>query len=146
MTNTDWSALVPETHRNWVTWVFFLLSVAAAIGSFLDAGRYMGWISVGSIGSIDFFIEDAQWLGAVFAGLIGVLWVIVAGWMWSSDTRGWMFVVILAALNLFFLLLSLLGATSLENIWPELLISGGVLILAFLPTTKANFGADEAQY
>ncbi len=75
-----------------------------------------------------------------------MLWVIVAGWIWSGDTRGWMFVVILAALNIFLLLLSLLGSTSLENIWPELVISGLLLVLAFLPGTKAVFGADQPTY
>ncbi len=48
--STNWTAPVPETHRNWVSWIFFFLAVAAAIASFLDAARYMGWISVASIG------------------------------------------------------------------------------------------------
>jgi hypothetical protein len=146
MTNTDWTAPVPETHRNLVTWVFFFLAVAAAISSFLDAGRYMGWVSVGSIGDIDFFISGAQWLGAGFAVLLGVLWVVVAGWIWSNDTRGWMFVVILATLNLFLLVLSLFGSTTWENIWPALLINGVVLVLAFLPGTQRAFGADDPKY
>ena len=146
MTNTDWSAPVPETHRNWVTWVFFFLAVAGAISAFLDAARYMGWVSVGSIGEIDFFLEGAQWLGAGFAVLLGILWVIVAGWIWSQDTRGWMFVVILAVLNLFLLVLSLFGSTSWDNIWPGLLINGVVLVLAFLPGTQKAFGADPEKY
>ena len=144
--STNWSAPVPATHRNWVTWIFFFLAIAAAIGSFLDAARYMGWISVASIGEIDFFVQNAQWLGALWAGLIGVLWVVVAGWIWSNDTRGWMFVVILAALNIFLLLLSLLGSTTFGNIWPALLINAAVLVLAFLPGTKAAFGADQPTY
>ena len=69
----DWSAPVPETHRNWATWVLFFLAIFAAVASFLDAARYMGWIAVESVGDIDFFVEDAQWLGAIFAGLIGVV-------------------------------------------------------------------------
>jgi hypothetical protein len=144
--STDWTAPVPETHRSWVTWIFFFLAVAAAIGSFLDAARYMGWITVGSIGDIDFFIKDTQWLGAIFAGFLGVLWIVVAGWIWSNDTRGWMFVVILATLNLFLLVLALFGSTTWGNIWPALLINGAVLVLAFLPGTQRAFGADESQY
>ena len=143
---TDWSAPVPETHRNWVTWILFFLAIFAAIAAFLDAARYMGWISVASVGELEFFLEDANWLGAVFSGLIGVIWIAVAGWIWSQDTRGWMFVVILASLNLFFILLSLIGSATLENIWPALVINGGVLILAFLPTTKQAFGADTEAY
>ena len=138
----DWSAPVPETHRNWATWVLFFLTIFAAIASFLDAARYMGWIAVDSVGDIDFFIDDAQWLGAIFAGLIGLIWIAVAGWICSEDTRGWMFVVILAAFNLFFILISLIGSTTFENIWPQLVINGGVLVIAFLPTTQAAFGAD----
>jgi len=53
-----------------------------------------------------------------------------------------MFVVIVATLNLFLLLLSLFGSTTWENIWPALLINGSVLVLAFLPGTQAAFGAD----
>lgn len=139
---TDWSAPVPETHRNWVTWVFFILAVAAAMAAFLDAARYMGWISVESIGDIEFFVIGTQWLGAAFSALIGLVWIAVAGWIWSQDTRGWMFVVILSTLNLFFILLSLFGSTTLENIWPALVINGGVLVLAFLPGTQRAFGAD----
>lgn len=143
---TDWSAPVPETHRNWVTWIFFFLAVFAAIASFLDAARYMGWISYAAIGPLEFFLDDVDWLGAIFAGLIGVIWIVVAGWIWSQDTRGWMFVVILATLNLFLILLSLFGTATLENIWPALVINGGVLILAFLPGTKRAFGADPEVY
>jgi hypothetical protein len=143
---TSWSAPVPETHRNWVIWVFFFLAVFAAIGAFLDAARYMGWISVGSIGSIDFFLEDANWLGGFFAGLLGFIWIAIAGWLWSSDPRGWMFVVILASLNLFFVLINLIGSATFENIWPSLAINGAILILAFLPGTKKAFGVDEQTY
>ena len=137
---TDWS--VPETHRNWVTWILFFLAVFAAISSFLDAARYMGWLSIASIGPIEFFVEDAQWIGAIAAGLIGVIWIVVAGWLWSQDPRGWIFVVVLAGLNVVFILLSLLGDTALENIWPALVINIAIIGLAFLPTTRQAFGTD----
>lgn len=143
---TQWSAPVPETHRNWVTWILFFLSVFAAIAAFLDAARYMGWISYAALGPLEFFIEDTQWLGAIFAVLLGVVWIVVAGWLWSQDTRGWMFVVIIAALNLFFVALSLFGTATFENIWPAVLINGLVLLLAFLPSTRTAFGADPDQY
>ncbi len=143
---TNWSAPVPETHRNWVTWLFFILAVLAAIGAFLDAARYMGWVSVTSIGPLDFFLEDANWLGAAFAVLLGVIWVVVAGWMWSTDPRGWMFVVIISALNLLFILLNLIGSATFENIWPALVVNGLILILAFIPGTRRAFGVDQQTY
>lgn len=143
---TQWSAPVPETHRNWVTWIFFFLAVFAAMAAFLDAARYMGWVSYAAIGPLQFFLEDANWLGAVFAVLFGLVWIVVAGWIWSQDTRGWMFVVIIAALNLFFLLLELLGSATFENIWPAVVINVLVLVLAFLPGTQRAFGADPDRY
>ena len=143
---TNWSAPVPETHRNWVTWVFFILAVIAAIGAFLDAGRYMGWISVAEIGPLEFFLTDANWVGAAFAVLLGVIWIVVAGWLWSTDPRGWMFVVIIAAINLAFALFNLLGTATLENIWPQVVVNGLILVLAFIPGTKKAFGVDEQTY
>ena len=143
---TQWSAPIPETHRNWVTWIFFFLAIFAAIAAFLDAARYMGWISYPAIGPLEFFIQDTNWLGAIFAGLVGVIWIVVAGWIWSQDTRGWMFLVIIAALNLFFVLLELFGTATFENIWPAVVINALVLVLAFLPGTQKAFGADPDRY
>jgi hypothetical protein len=127
--------------RNWVVWLFLILAVLAAIGAFVDALRYLGVISIAQLGDLKFFLEDANWLGAILSGLVGVLWIVVARWLWTLNPQGWMFVIVLAGLNIVLLVLAMLGNTTLQAVLPALIVCVVILLLAFLPGTKRAFGA-----
>lgn len=129
--------------KNWATYVLFALAVIAGILAFIDAGRYMGWLSftttIPGFGELSFVLPDARWFAALMAGLLGVIWFIVAYWLWTLNPSGLMFMRIIAVVNLIFLGLSLLGRTSFSDIiWPAL-INILILILSFLDSTKQAF-------
>lgn len=132
-----------ERHRNWAVYILVILAVIAGILAFLDAARYMGWLpisqTVPGLGEIKFVVPNAQWFAALMSALVGIIWFVVAWWLWTLNPSGWLFVVIIAIFNLILLFLALLGATTFSQILPALLVNGIALILALLPGTKAAF-------
>lgn len=125
--------------RNWAVWVLAALAVLAGIVNLLDALRYMGWLPVASLGNLNFFLPEANWIGALLAAGVGIIWFAVAGWLYNLNPEGWLFVVIIAVINLI-----LLGLAWISSSWTA--VSLGVfinliaLILAILPGTRAAFG------
>jgi len=120
-----------------------ILAVIAGINAFLDAARYMGWLPFlvnTPLGEIKFAVPQAQWLGAILAAIVGVIWFAVARQLWNLDPRGWLFIVVIAIFNLILLFLAVLGQTTFASVLPGILLSGAALIIALLPNTKAAFG------
>jgi len=132
-----------ERHRNWAVYLLVILAVIAGILAFVDAARYMGWLpvtqTVPGLGEIQFVVPNAQWFAALMSALVGIIWFVVAWWLWTLNPSGWLFVVIIAIFNLILLFLALLGQTTFSQILPALLVNGIALILALLPGTKAAF-------
>mgnify|MGYP000958447632 FL=1 len=64
----------------------------------------------------------------------------VAGWLWNLNPSGWLFMVVIAVINLIFLLFAIFGQTTMQAVALPALLNILVLILAFLPGTKAAFG------
>ncbi len=116
-----------------------LLAVVAGILSLIDAARYMGWLSIGSIGGMKFFLPNAQWLAAIMAAIVGLIFFMVASWLWKLNPSGWLFVVVLTVLNLIFLFLAILGKTTISDVLLQLVINAVALILALWPSTKQAF-------
>jgi hypothetical protein len=79
-------------------------------------------------------------IGAMFWGFIFLIWLAVFQMLMTMHPSGWMFCVILSALNLLFDFLAVLGGTSWEAMAPALLLNGIVLIYCLLPGTKKAFG------
>lgn len=134
--------------KNWATYILFGLAVIAGILAFIDAGRYMGWLSftttIPGFGELSFVLPDARWFAALMAALLGLIWFIVAYWLWTLNPSGLMFMRIIAVVNLIFLGLSLLGRTSFSDIiWP-VLVNILILILSFLDSTKKAFTPTKA--
>jgi hypothetical protein len=117
-----------------------LLAILAALGA-LQALVYtlqMLHILPYYIGPVAFW--DFSLLGAIFWGFIFLIWLAVIQMLLTMHPSGWLFLVIVAGLDLLFALLSVLGASSWEAMAPTILISGIVLIYCLLPGTKAAFG------
>jgi predicted flap endonuclease-1-like 5' DNA nuclease len=132
-----------ERHRNWAVYILVLLAIIAGILAFLDAARYMGWLpiteTVPGLGEINFVVPNAQWFAALMSAIVGIIWFVVAWWLWTLNPSGWLFVIIIAIFNIILLLLAVLGKTTFNQILPALLVNGLALILALLPGTKAAF-------
>lgn len=124
-------------------WILIVLAVIAGILALLDAARYMGWLPVSIttlLGEIKFVLPSANWFGALLSALVGVIWFVVAGWLYNLNPSGWMFMVVMAIFNLILLVLAILGQTTFTAVLVQVLVNALVLILAFLPGTRAAFG------
>jgi hypothetical protein len=129
--------------RNWAVYVLVIIAVIAGILALLDAARYMGWlpITIPILGQeVSFVLPNAQWLAAILSATVGVIWLVVAWWLWTLNPSGWLFVIVIAIFNLILLLLAVLGQTTLSAVALQVLVSVVALVLALLPGTKAAFG------
>jgi predicted flap endonuclease-1-like 5' DNA nuclease len=121
--------------------VIILAALAAIAGilSLLDAMRYMGWLPFTLGNGLKFVVPQAQWFAALMAAIVGVIWLVVAWWLWTLNPSGWLFVVVIAIINLIFLFLAILGKTTVSDVILQILVNAAALILALLPSTKAAF-------
>ena len=127
--------------KNWAVYVLFALAVIAGILALVDAARYMGWLPIAQLGDLSFVLPNAQWFAAIMTVIVGVIWFVVAKWIWDQNPSGLLFVMVISVVNMIFLFLGMLGANgSFGAIWPALAVNALALILALLPGTKAAFG------
>src|SRR4051794_37385206 len=96
-------------HRTAAVTVLAAIAVLAGIWNVVDTLRYLGLVPMTGVLGREFF--TVNWLAAILSGIVAVIWFAVAKQLWRLDERGWLFVVFIAAFDLFFLLLSLLGGT-----------------------------------
>ncbi|MEA3336370.1 MAG: DUF4332 domain-containing protein [Chloroflexota bacterium] len=128
-----------QRERNWAVYILFFLAVIAGILAFVDAARYMGWLPIATFGELKFVLPDARWFAALMSALVGVIWFVVAKWLWDLNPSGWLFVVVIAVINLIFLFLSILGKTTFSDVLIPVIVNVLALILALLPSTKQAF-------
>ncbi len=132
-----------QGRRTAVVVILAILAVIAGLLAFLDAARYMGWLPVTVptiLGEYKFIMPNAYWFGAILSALVGIIWFSVANWIWNLNPQGWLFMVVIAVINLIMLLVALIGSTPFQAILLPGLVNVVVLILALLPGTKAAFG------
>lgn len=91
----------------------------------------------GPFGEAHFFTFDL--LGALLWGMMAAIYLWVFRMLWNLDPQGWLFVVVLAVLNLVLAVLSIFGDSTWQSMMPALLINGLILLYGVLPGTKAAF-------
>jgi hypothetical protein len=129
----------PAPHRTLAVIILALLAVLAGIFALLDAARYMGWLPIATLGELKFVLPSAQWFAAIMSAIVGVIYFVVAWWIWNLNPSGWLFVVVISIINLIFLFLAILGQTTITAVALEVIINAAALILAVIPSTKAAF-------
>ena len=127
-------------HRTFAVVVLAIIAVIAGIWNVMDTLRYLGLIPVVEVMGFGLKLWNVNWLGAILSGIVALIWFAVAGQLWRLDPRGWLFVVFIAAFDLFFLFLSMLGGTPFQAIAPVVILCAVALLLALLPSTKDAFG------
>lgn len=131
------------TGRSRTIWIWLLIIVAVLIGIFdlLDAARFMGWLPIAVIGGeLNFVLPSAFWLGALLSVGLALIWFWVAKKLYDLDPRGWLFVVVIAVINLIFLVMSLFGDNTFSDILWAGVLNVAALIISNLPSTRAAFG------
>jgi hypothetical protein len=128
---------MPRARTPAITILAVLAGIAGVLAA-IDVLRYLGMIPVGQFYGVAFYGQD--WLGAALSAVVAVIWFMVARQLWNVDVQGWMFVMLISVLNLIFLAFAIIGGTPFASVMPNVLVNGGALILASLPSTKAAFG------
>ena len=91
----------------------------------------------GPFGETHFFTFDL--LGAFLWGVMAAIYLWVFRMLWNLDPQGWLFVVVIATLNLILAVMSIFGDSTWQSMLPALVINGLVLIYGLLPGTKSAF-------
>lgn len=126
--------------RNLAIWILAGLAALAGVLALVDAARYMGWLPIATLGDLKFVVPSANWLGALLSAIVAGIWFSVAKQLYDLNPQGWLFVVVIAVLNLILLSMALLGRSTWSAVSLGMLVSVAVLVLALLPGTKAAFG------
>ncbi|MBK8048976.1 MAG: hypothetical protein IPK16_18790 [Anaerolineales bacterium] len=126
-----------KKHRPIGVTILAVLSLIAAAVAIYYALIYFGLFPM-SLGPLDFY--NNNFLGGLMWVLMAVIYFVVFRWLWTVDPRGWMFVTIIAVLNLIMAVLSWIGKQSFAAVAPAILINGIILLYAIYPGTKAAFG------
>ncbi len=124
-----------------VTLLAILAGFAAVVAIIHTLQMLHLWPVTGPLGQFKFFTFDL--LGALLWGLLAAIYIWVVRMLWAEDPQGWLFVVVLATLNITFDLFSVIGGTPWEAVTVSLFINSLVLIYSLLPGTKEAFGVDE---
>jgi hypothetical protein len=89
------------------------------------------------IGDYRFFGFDL--FGAIMWGLMFFIYLWVFRMLWNLDPQGWLFVVVIATLNLILAFVSILGQTTFADMAVSIVLNAIVLIYALTPGVKNAF-------
>ena len=117
--------------------ILAFLAILGAINAFIYTLQMLHLLPT-FLGPIAFY--QFSLIGAFFWGLLFFIWLAVFRMLWEVQPQGWMFVVLIAGLDLIFAIISALGGSSWEAMAPIIIISGLILIYCLLPGTKEAFG------
>jgi hypothetical protein len=117
--------------------ILAFLAILGAVNAFIYTLQMLHLLPT-FLGPIAFY--QFSLIGAFFWGLLFFIWLAVFRMLWEVQPQGWMFVVLVAGLDLIFAIISALGGSSWEAMAPIIIISGLILIYCLLPGTKEAFG------
>lgn len=114
-----------------------LFAGLAAIVAIIHTLQFLHLLPFNLFGEVRFFGFDI-W-GALLWGFMAAIYIWVFRMLWMLNPQGWLFVVVIAVLNLIIAGLSIIGDSSFQAMLPAILVNGLVLIYGLLPGTKAAF-------
>ena len=79
-------------------------------------------------------------IGALLWGILATIYLWLAQMLWNVNSQAWMYLVLLADLNLILACVSILGASSFQALLPAVSVNRIVQIYCLLPGTKASYG------
>jgi hypothetical protein len=93
-----------------------------------------------SLGPLRFFTFNL--LGAILWGIMALIYIWLVRMLWSVNPQAWMFLVILAIINLILDFVSWLGGSPWAAMLPSVLINAVILIYCLLPGVRKEFGTE----
>ena len=125
-----------------VTILAILAAIAAIIAIFHTLQMLHLFPIRGPFGLFAFFTFDL--LGALLWGILALIYIWVTIKLWNLDPQGWIFVAAIAALNIIFAVISIIGRSTWQAMLPSIIINGLILLYTQLPSTKEAFGMSAA--
>jgi hypothetical protein len=125
-----------KPHRPIGITILAVLALLAALVALLHTLQMLHLLPF-FLGPVKFF--DFDLIGAIVWGVMTALYAWLFRTLWTMDLRGWLFVIILAGLNLIMAFLSILGASTLGAMLPSVIVNVLVLIYALSPGVKEAF-------
>ena len=118
-----------------------ILAIVSAIAAIIAAIHTLQYLHLFPffLGPMTFFGFDL-W-AALMWGVLTVIYIWVVRMLWNVDPQGWMFLLIVSALNIGIALLSAIGGSTLAAELPAIVVNGAVLIYCLTPGVKNAFGA-----
>ncbi len=123
--------------RTWAVWILVIMAVLMAAWALVMTFQYFGLMFV-NFGPMNFFGQAL--FGAIMWGILALIWLAVAGWLYSLQPSGWLFVVIITVFNLILNFVSWIGGSPAPLLGVSTLLNLIALGLAFLPGTQRAFG------
>ncbi|MBV9327287.1 MAG: hypothetical protein JO352_26365 [Chloroflexi bacterium] len=119
-----------------------IIAILAAIATIIAAIHTLQYLHILPffLGPMAFFSFDL-W-GALLWALMTVVYAWVVVQLWNVNPQGWMFLVLISALNIILDILSIIGATTLSAVLPSIVINAIVLIYVMTPGVKRAFGTE----
>jgi len=125
-----------------ITLLALLVGIAAVVAVIHTLQMLHLFPISGPFGEAHFFTFDL--LGAFLWGVMAAIYLWVFRMLWNLDPQGWLFVVVVAVLNLIIAFVSIIGHSTWQSMMPALLINGLILLYSVLPGTKAAFDISRA--
>jgi hypothetical protein len=117
--------------------ILAILAFIAGIVNIYHALQYLGLFPQ-VLGPVRFFGVDI--LAALMYGVLALIWLWVGRMLWQVNPQGWMFMTILAIINIVFAFLTILGQSTFAAQLPAIIINGLVLLYAYSSGVKKAFG------
>jgi hypothetical protein len=119
-----------------------IIAVLAAVATIFAAIHTLQYLHLLPffLGGMAFFGFDLG--GALLWGLMTLIYAWVVVQLWNVNPQGWMFLVILSALNIILDILSIIGQTTFSAVAPSILINAIILIYCLTPGVKRAFGTE----
>jgi hypothetical protein len=124
-------------HRPFGMTLLAILALFGAAIAFIYTLQMLHLLPV-TLGPVRFWTFDL-W-AAILWGILAFIYLWVFRMLWMVNPQGWMFVVLIAGLNLILAFLSVLGGSSWQAMSASIVINGLILIYSLLPSTKKAFG------
>jgi predicted flap endonuclease-1-like 5' DNA nuclease len=117
-----------------------ILAVLVGLGALVAVYHTLQFLHIlpFSLGPIRFFAFDL--FGAFLWGVNAVILIWLVSSLWNLRLEGWLFVAVMAVLNLILAFLSVIGQSSFSAMLPAILINAIILIYCLTPNVKEAFG------
>lgn len=118
-----------------------LLAVLAGLGALAAIIHTLQMLHLWpiSLGPLDFKFFTFDLFGALMWGILALIYIWVVRGLWNLDAQAWLFLVILAILNLILAGVSVIGGTGWQDMMWSIVINVVILVYCLLPGTKQAF-------